>query len=397
MKTEALSKITAFELRRSILVIYAYVLLISIVLTITSREIPGAPVGTTWKTRLSVHSRECFDAGVHQQIEAGISGTETDGAFSIVVSGQYKDDKDNGDTISYTGSGGHKPGDRTREQVRDQEWTDFGNEALRKSSKTGKPVRVIRGYEFDSEFAPWEGFRYDGLYICKSAWKEKNSDGYYDICRYKMEASLPNDQASIRLTSVKRGFQANHPYIVVQRLLAVTSHYQMIMPHHWDCRSPAELACKCGMREVLLRIPPKPKLTEIQGKEMKDSYDRWPLRYSTPITIATDNKARDQPITMYFAFGENENGGNLKVTCQWYLSRVRLVMSYYKRIREYCPWTQQTPKATTIEMAWVHEVLNYLIITVDGPRSSTENAALISHHNGGIASCVPSLAPPVSS
>jgi E3 ubiquitin-protein ligase UHRF1 len=36
------------------------------------------------------------------------------------------------------------------------------------SSETGKPVRVIRGHELESKFAPWEGFRYDGLYICKS-------------------------------------------------------------------------------------------------------------------------------------------------------------------------------------------------------------------------------------
>lgn len=145
-------------------------------------EIPGASVGTTWKSR-----KECFDAGVHRQIEAGISGTEADGAFSIVVSGQYKDDKDDGDKIVYTGSGGHKLGDRTRELDHDQQWSDFGNQALRKSSETGKPVRVIRGHELDSEFAPWEGFRYDGLYICKRAWKEKDRDGYYDICRYIME------------------------------------------------------------------------------------------------------------------------------------------------------------------------------------------------------------------
>jgi len=39
--------------------------------------------------------------------------------------------------------------------------------AQQKSFETGIPVRVIRGYELDSEFAPWEGFRYDGLYICK--------------------------------------------------------------------------------------------------------------------------------------------------------------------------------------------------------------------------------------
>jgi hypothetical protein len=158
-------------------------------------EIPGVPVGTTWKSR-----KECYDAGVHRHIEAGINGTEADGAFSIVVSGQYKDDKDKGDTIIYTGSGGHKSGDRTRELDRDQEWTDFGNQALRKSSETGKPVRVIRGYELDSEFAPWEGFRYDGLYICKRAWKEKDRDGYYYICRYTMERVPDQPPLRRRLT-----------------------------------------------------------------------------------------------------------------------------------------------------------------------------------------------------
>ncbi|KAG1851590.1 PUA-like domain-containing protein [Suillus subalutaceus] len=161
-------------------------------------EYPGAPFGTTWKNRT-----ECFNAGVHHNIEAGISGTEADGAFSIVVSGQYKDDKDDGDTILYTGSGGRKLGDRTRELTRDQQWSDFGNEALRRTSETGKHVRVIRGYELDSEFAPWKGFRYDGLYICKAAWKEKDRDGYYDICRYIMER-VP-DQPPLRRRSTTVG------------------------------------------------------------------------------------------------------------------------------------------------------------------------------------------------
>lgn len=156
-------------------------------------EIPGAPVGTTWKNR-----KECFDAGVHRQIEAGISGTEADGAYSIVVSGQYKDDKDNGDKILYTGSGGRD--NNTGELNRDQEWSNFGNQALRKSSETGEPVRVIRGHELDSEYAPWEGFRYDGLYICKRAWKEKDADGYYDICRYDLERVPGQPSLRRRLT-----------------------------------------------------------------------------------------------------------------------------------------------------------------------------------------------------
>ncbi|KAG2128195.1 PUA-like domain-containing protein [Suillus cothurnatus] len=200
-------------------------------------EYPGAPFGTTWKNRT-----ECFAAGVHGQLEPGIHGIKEKGAFSIVVSGQYRDDKDYGDTMfrcvfatratklyaDLVPSGGNKLGDHTREQVCDQQWTNTGNRALLKSFETGEPVRVIRGYELDSEFAPWEGFRYDGLYICKRAWREKNRDGYYYICRYTMEASLPNDQALIGLTSVKRGFQANHPYTVVQRCSAVTSRYQAL-------------------------------------------------------------------------------------------------------------------------------------------------------------------------
>ncbi|KAG2036856.1 PUA-like domain-containing protein [Suillus americanus] len=162
-------------------------------------EYPGAPFGTTWKNR-----KECFYAGVHRQLEPGIHGIHDKGAFSIVVSGQYKDDKDYGDTILYTGSGGCKLGDRTREQVCDQQWWDTGNEALRKSSETGKPVRVIRGFELGSVFAPWEGFRYDGLYICKAAWKEKNRDGYYNICRYTMER-IPG-QPPLRRRSTTVGY-----------------------------------------------------------------------------------------------------------------------------------------------------------------------------------------------
>lgn len=35
---------------------------------------------------------------------------------------------------------------------------------MQKSCETKKPVRVIRGYKLHSEYAPAEGYRYDGLY-----------------------------------------------------------------------------------------------------------------------------------------------------------------------------------------------------------------------------------------
>lgn len=151
--------------------------------------IPGVPVGAGWENR-----QDCSRASVHRPLMAGIHGTEKTGAFSIVVSCHYKDDKDFGDTIYYTGTGGRKrwsdgcPPKRLRlgPQVFDQQWSDQGNEALVKSRDTGNPVRVIRSHKVLSDFAPAKGYRYDGLYTVESAWKEKNSKGL-DICRYKLE------------------------------------------------------------------------------------------------------------------------------------------------------------------------------------------------------------------
>lgn len=63
--------------------------------------IPGIEVGMTWKFRMQVSA-----AGVHRPSMAGIHGRSSDGAYSIILSGGYEDDLDDGDTIIYTGSGG---------------------------------------------------------------------------------------------------------------------------------------------------------------------------------------------------------------------------------------------------------------------------------------------------
>lgn len=46
------------------------------------------------------------EAGVHRPPVGGIHGRDNDGAYSIVLSGGYEDDEDNGDSFWYTGSGG---------------------------------------------------------------------------------------------------------------------------------------------------------------------------------------------------------------------------------------------------------------------------------------------------
>lgn len=236
-------------------------------------ECPRVPFGTTFKDR-----EECYGAGVHCHIEAGISGTMAVGASSIVVSGQYKDDKDNGDTILYTGSGGRKLENNTRELDWDQEWSNFGNQALRKSSFTRNPVRVIRGSGLDSEFAPWEGFRYDGLYICKNAWKEKDRDGYYDICRYIMER-IPG-QPPLRRRSTIVGLYRPSPgsetvqppapapvtgrQRIMQKLQAEINNMNTFLSKSSPVpvkRLDAKLACKSMRSSPPVSTTRKPKLT----------------------------------------------------------------------------------------------------------------------------------------
>jgi putative restriction endonuclease len=118
-------------------------------------HIDDVPVGATFSDR-----RVLLEAGVHRQLQAGIAGSAAEGADSVVVSGGYEDDQDFGDLIIYTGQGGNDPA--TKRQIADQQLT-LGNAALAESCRKGLPVRVIRGRNPDSAYAPPSGFRYDGL------------------------------------------------------------------------------------------------------------------------------------------------------------------------------------------------------------------------------------------
>ncbi len=140
-------------------------------------EIPDYQEGTYFESRA-----EMSRAGVHRPLQAGISGSAYEGADSIVLSGGYEDDRDNGFEIIYTGHGGRDPD--TGEQVGDQELTR-GNMALVYSMKNMLPVRVVRGATHASPFSPRVGYRYDGLYLLEDYWQEKGKSGYM-VWRYKL-------------------------------------------------------------------------------------------------------------------------------------------------------------------------------------------------------------------
>ena len=50
--------------------------------------------------------------------------------------------------------------------------------ALVRSQNLGLPIRVARGANPDSEYAPATGYRYDGLYRVDEHWQEEGKSGF---------------------------------------------------------------------------------------------------------------------------------------------------------------------------------------------------------------------------
>ncbi|WP_433435096.1 caspase, EACC1-associated type [Nonomuraea sp. CA-141351] len=145
------------------------------------------PVKSTKSLPLFGSRRELHDAGIHRPLQAGICGTaERGGAESIVVSGGYKDDRDYGSVIIYTGHGGRDP--NSGKQITDQSPKHSGNAALIQNIITGLPVRVVRGAAGNPEHSPDYGYRYDGLFKVTDYWTKRSIDGPI-VLQFRLEKS----------------------------------------------------------------------------------------------------------------------------------------------------------------------------------------------------------------
>lgn len=125
----------------------------------------GLKVGQWWPLQVCA-----LRDGAHGSRMGGIAGRKDDGAYSVVISGgggNTYEDRDLGDTVWYTGSGGYGA---------DQPITN-ANQALMTSCNARRPVRVIRTSKADSDFAPSSGLRYDGLYDVVMYEQRPNRDG----------------------------------------------------------------------------------------------------------------------------------------------------------------------------------------------------------------------------
>ena len=177
-------------------------------------DVIGYPEGSLFKSR-----QELSFAGVHRPSQAGISGSQKEGADSIILTGGYEDDEDYGNELIYTGYGGRD--NESGKQVTDQVLRGQ-NVALVFSCQNGLPVRVIRGPNPNSNYAPAWGYRYDGLCYIESYWREKGLSGFY-VWRFRMSKLSVNIGQSL-LSEEKPSYEkTNRTATTIQRIIRSTA------------------------------------------------------------------------------------------------------------------------------------------------------------------------------
>lgn len=204
-------------------------------------HVPGYPEGSLFENRT-----ELRESRVHTPIQAGISGSQAEGAESIVLSGGYEDDADYGDVIVYTGHGGRDL--VTGRQTHDQSFTR-GNRALALNKQHGLPVRVIRGSKHDSPYSPRVGYSYDGLYSVEDFWRDRGESGFL-IWRFRL-VKIPS-----KITLGQVVSEGSESYSVPQRQ---ETHVSRIVRDTAQSRKVKALYdYRCQMCGTRLECPPGP-------------------------------------------------------------------------------------------------------------------------------------------
>lgn len=131
-------------------------------------EVPDYPAPWEFASR-----RAAFDAGVHRQTQAGISGGAS-GVDAICLSDGYADDTFNDDLITYTGFGGQDA--NTRRHISDQRLAR-GNLGLVRNYELERPVRVLVRKSLLTGSRQDVSYVYVGLYVV-AHWDWGLRDGF---------------------------------------------------------------------------------------------------------------------------------------------------------------------------------------------------------------------------
>ncbi|KAK7977892.1 hypothetical protein PG988_005382 [Apiospora saccharicola] len=132
--------------------------------------------------------------GAHGASQAGIHGSQTTGAYSIVAGNSlyHEFDQDTGDTLYYSAPRAHENKD-----PRQLGPASSGSLALRVSHASRKPVRVLRAAGGgENQWLPRCGLRYDGLYRVAAVREKKNASGglYEQFKLVRLGANINGDE-----------------------------------------------------------------------------------------------------------------------------------------------------------------------------------------------------------
>lgn len=185
--------------------------------------ISGVSVGDSYSGR-----KDAMRGAMHRQHGAGIDfDAVTRLGVAIALNEGYEDDLDYGDVVIYTGEGGKTNGVHTH----NQEFTG-GNEGLQNAHREGTPVRVLRGPELKSPFAPAVGYRYDGLYAVTDVWQDIGKAGFR-ICRFQLEA-IDGEAAS--LSSSEAGAIRHRSGVVTRRVRDTAVAHEVKALYDFRCQ-----------------------------------------------------------------------------------------------------------------------------------------------------------------
>eukprot|EP01018_Ginkgo_biloba_P037772 Gb_09748 [translate_table: standard] len=147
--------------------------------------VPGVHVGDLFYFRM-----ELCVIGLHGHVMAGIDYINAKCnqwnepvATSIISSGGYEDDEDDGEVLIYTGQGGNNY--KTDKKQTDDQKLERGNLALERSMHHGVEIRVIRGIK-DNASPSGKTYIYDGLYKVQDSWLDKGRSGF-SVFKYKLQ------------------------------------------------------------------------------------------------------------------------------------------------------------------------------------------------------------------
>ena len=133
--------------------------------------------------KVFINRKEILQKGLHNNAVFGISQNQGI-STAVVLSGGYVDETDDrGNEVIYIGQGGRD--EKTGRQISNQTFENVFNKSLVFNCNWNIPVRVFRGSNLNSDYAPKNGYRYDGKYLINDFWYSQGQDGF-KICNFKL-------------------------------------------------------------------------------------------------------------------------------------------------------------------------------------------------------------------